>query len=174
MHRHTLTNLILVVVLFALGVLAWMRPGIEAPREPFTLTEYNFDALQSIRAEKNGQLVYQLEKIDGNWRLIAPDAAAADPAEVEQLINKTKLTSKNRYSVSEVNLAELGFAEPFMKLVIDDQELLVGNNESISQRRYVKSGDWVYLVDSLAIFSLDRDPDMFLPEPTADNEPDNN
>lgn len=59
-------------------------------------------------------------------------------------------------------LADLGLAEPWLELELNDRRLRAGAAEPIDRRRYLQAGDWILLIDDRWLLPLLAPPEEYL------------
>lgn len=162
MRSRTLLNLLLLAVVLGLGLLVLFEPGLEQPAEARKLTSLDPAQVQTVHIRRNGQDDIRVEREGDGWRLRAPFGARADRYRMSGLLRITTAESHARYPVSEVNLAEVGLANPEVVLSLDDTELRFGRTEPINGRRYVQIGETVHLIGDFAYYHLIGDYSTFV------------
>ncbi|HWP94887.1 MAG TPA: DUF4340 domain-containing protein [Gammaproteobacteria bacterium] len=161
MHKRTLLNVILALGVLALAAVAWFEPGRTPAEEGFTLPVPAKDTIERLRLTRDGVTVV-LERAGGSWHMREPYALPADDHQIGLLLDSLAQTSKARYAVRDLDLARYGLAAPRMTLAANDVELAFGETEPLSYRRYVRLGEFVYLVDDLLHYRLDQEPAHFV------------
>jgi hypothetical protein len=154
MKRASL-NLGLLVVVAALGATVWFTQKKEEKGPP--LTALTADAVTHISIEHPGQPTITLEKLHGDWRLIAPVQSPTDPFEVASLVNLATQETKRVLPVADVKLADLKLAPPQFTVTLNDQKLEFGDTEPLEYRRYVRLGDQIALIDDPSGTAVDAD-----------------
>jgi hypothetical protein len=161
MAKRWFMNLALAIVLVALALLAWFRPGTEATPSKPTITTLKPAAVTRIRIAQPNQKTAVFKRIDGQWRMIAPVSARAAGRTIRNWLATMRETSSQRYSVRGLNLEALGLEPPKLVLTLNRQKLAFGDFDPLNHQRYIRRGDTVYLVNDLLFFQLNGDPLSF-------------
>lgn len=164
MKRSTL-NFTLLAAVAGLGAAVWFTQK-EAEKGP-PLTALAADAIERIAilypghsAEHSGHpgaAEIQLAKQNGEWRVVAPVQAAADPLEVATLINLASQQTHRRLKLTETDTRELKLEPPQFSVMLNDQKLDFGDIDPLEYRRYVRVGDEIALIDDPPAASVDAD-----------------
>jgi hypothetical protein len=137
-------NLGLLAVVGILTLLAAFEPG-KKKEEVIPLAQFDAAAVQKI--EISGKETLSLERKDGHWFIAAPFQAPANERRVDLLLKIPAKASAARYPAVSGELARFGLASPSAVLRLDDLVLEFGDSDPIQQRRYVKVGDTLHLVE---------------------------
>lgn len=147
MTKRAIVNLGLLLLVAALGTLAYLQPGIESEeqREPLTgLAPEQVDRIEITRKEGERLLFTRGES---GWEIAQPIEGAANEFRIEPLLGVAETESFARYQAEESELAEYGLAQPRAVLRLNDVELRFGDTEPIDHRRYVMIGNTVHLTE---------------------------
>jgi len=144
MKPKLLLNLILLVILAALGMVAFFEPGKEEPKTVY-LTAIDVDGLNHFELKNRETLVF--DKQDGHWKLTAPFPAPANDIRIRQLLNIAKAESRARYPLKPEDLPKFELDKPKAVLKLGQTELVFGGSEPIDMLRYVQTGDTLHLVN---------------------------
>jgi hypothetical protein len=152
MNRARL-NLVLLIVAAGLGLAVFFSQEKEEKGPP--LTALTPDAVTRIAIEHPGSDAIRLEKKDGRWLLTAPVRAVVDEFEINALVGLAD--RETREKLEGANLAELGLDPPQYTITLNDTAIAFGSVEPLQYRRYVKTGEAVYLVEDPPSAALDKD-----------------
>lgn len=144
MKKKLWLNAALLAVIGILALLAAFEPGKKV-EEAAPLTHVDTAAVSRI--ELAGKETLSLEKKDGHWHLTTPFQAPANDRRVELLLNIPAKSSNASYPAVAGELARFGLAPPGAVLRLDDLSLEFGDSDPIQQRRYVKVGETLRLVE---------------------------
>lgn len=151
-------NLILaIVVVLLLTLRFWPAADVESN----SLTQLDPAELQSIRISRANRLELALQRDAEGWQLTHPDTGRARPARVTQLLAITRAPVVQSFS-ADVDLARYGLDPPAALIELDDTTLAFGDLDPSSRHRYVKSGERIYVVDSLFFNLLTLPPKHFI------------
>lgn len=153
MDRRMRTNLLLAAVVLVLGLAIWLVP------EPAKETGYALldpETISEITVRQNGETHLRLSRDGEDWRIVEPFALPADPFQLDALLATLGETASGRYSIGEANLAELGLEDPEWTVQVDEKTLQLGGRTAIGNRRYIRAGETIYLVNDVLGFRLKR------------------
>ena len=149
-------NALLALAVAGLAAAAWFaREKPEPPPPP--LTSLSVDAIRSIRIQHSGSPDIRLEKRKDGWWLVTPVETRAEPMEVNGILDLASRPSQRRYTAKEMNLAELGLAEPRWHVEFNDVKIALGDTDPIEARRYVHLGHQVHLIEDPPSAALDAE-----------------
>jgi len=143
MSRLPWLNALLVVVVAALGVLVYLKPGGDAPVE-HSLSQLKASEVKSIRIERQGAPGIALEKKEGGWVVTAPLVTRADELRVQRLLEIAEAKSTHRMAAGGLERFEL--EQPAARLILSGQTFSFGMINAVSREQYVMAGDAVYAV----------------------------
>lgn len=145
MSRRAALNLLLLVAVAVLAAVAVWQPGVEEPPPAPTLTDRDPASVNRVRIERPEQPTVVLEKREGRWYVAEPLALPANAFRIQSLLEVLGLASDRQLAVKDLDLARFGLDPPRASLALDDLPLEFGDTESLSGRRYVRSGETVHL-----------------------------
>lgn len=143
MNSRLTLNLVLLAIVAALGVVAFLEPGKTKP-ETHPLAVVDEKALTGITL-KNRETI-RFEKVNGHWSLVEPFKAPANEIRIHQLIDIAKVNSEAHYPVDPTNLVPFELDKPKAVLSLGDVAFTFGGNDPINMRRYVQVGETLHLV----------------------------
>ena len=146
LNRRTALNLGLLLLVALLGTVVWLEPGLKEPAQQETpLTALTSQQVQQLRLKNaHGELLLQRQS-DG-WALSEPLTVAADPFQVEPLLQWLTVASLQSYSAEGLDLAKFGLERPRATLSAEGLELRFGDVEPLNQSRYLLLNGVVHLV----------------------------
>lgn len=147
MNIRTLLNLVLVVVAALLALIVFYQPGIEPEQTPPPLTSADTEQIDTIRRIQEGREELRLERKEEGWFITAPIQATANPAKVKAFLEIAQAPSHSHYSIKEMDLSLVGLEPPKASLYLNDLAIDIGTTEPLNQRRYVRLGEVVHLID---------------------------
>ena len=137
-------NLSLLALIGVFALLAAFEPG-KKKAETMPLARIDAAAVQKI--EISGKETLNLEKKEGHWFLTAPFQAPANDHRVDLLLKIPATANSASYPAVASELARFGLAPPGTVLRLDGLTLEFGDSDPIQQRRYVKVGETLHLVE---------------------------
>lgn len=149
MSTRTLLNLILLAIVSALALIAYLKPGLEPETKAQPLAAgIDPDAVGSIRIERLARDPLEFARRDAHWYLRLDDGELpASEFQVHALLRLLQATARHSYPATSLDLAALGLDPPQATLRIDAMEFRFGVTEALEDRRYLQREDTVYLID---------------------------
>lgn len=174
MRRQLLRNGILAVILAVLVMALLWLPDEPATPEFFQLISEEPDRIAVYRVDDGtGMLRFILERENDQWfLLLEPEddqRQLADTARARALVHALAAPSRRSWSPGEISLEETGLDMPRYRIVVDEQEILVGDRGALGNQRYVSANERILLISDILLYHLQRDPDTYLPT-TPDEE----
>lgn len=162
MNARNVLNLGLLGLAAALAALVFWEPGIEAPAEQPRLTALSPADVEHvvIRTQRGDEI--RLDKDQGVWMMRAPVAAHANEFRIEALLGIVRADSRAQFAAGALDLAKFHLDSPASLLRLNDVELAFGDSEPIDNRRYVRNGATVHLVDGDYFYRLQSDFTAFV------------
>lgn len=140
------------------GLVLWGTWRQQGPATP-PLTGLDPSRIQHVRLHRD-DLSLSFTRTPRGWR---SDGRNADGAKLEALCRLAAAPSLRRFPAELADPAELGLAPPALVLELDDLSLEFGATEPIRQRRYVRHGDTVHLIDDRHQHLLLAPADVLVP-----------
>lgn len=153
MKKRLILNLLLVLLVTALGLVAWLKPGQEEA-QTVRLTTLDLAAINSISIEREQAETIQLRREKNQWLITKPITALALAGKIERLIKISQITPPVRYPLESAPLKELGLKPPLARIQFNEQALSIGGTESVHFRRYVSDDTQLYLLDDTFLHHL--------------------
>lgn len=148
-------------------------------REPLLAELLNIDpsaitsmTLWQARPEPQEPVIITLSRRNGQWYVVAPFEAPADPRAVAQVINVLYRPSLARYPADAVNRTAARLDAPPLRVTFDQQSVIFGTTDPLLQRRYCQVGAMVHLLKDDFTHHLTQTAERFrLPEFQSDPAP---
>jgi len=131
-----------VAIICAILFVGIMLDGRAYNRPPDRIGIYTLPAHPDIRIKKDNELIMSFAYEHGRWLLTEPFVAPVKQSRVEALLETNHATNR-KYTAAELDGPQL-FADA-ISLEIDDFSFAIGQREQVSQLRYVKANDDIYL-----------------------------
>jgi hypothetical protein len=162
MGRRALLNLGLLLLALGLAALVWLTPGEPTEDELSPITSLRADEVTSIflRLPHGEEVV--LEKEGASWMMAAPVSVAANDFLVETLLDVVGAKSHASFAAEGRDLGEYRLALPLAVLRANGEEIAFGGTEALNQRRYVRVGDRIHLIDDVHYYRLQSDHTAFV------------
>jgi hypothetical protein len=149
MSSRTRLNIALLALLGILALVAGIRPGLEPPAPPPPLLDPRPERVDRIRIEHPSRPpVVMTRHAERGWVMEQPFRIAANGRRVALLLELAGAPSTSRHSLTGRALGELGLAPPEVVLTLGDRRLEIGARAALDDRRYVRVGDTLHLVDA--------------------------
>jgi len=150
---RSLANLILgTLIVAAAALLLFSRSERQTYRQ--TVSDMNTDIVDRLVVERDdgSELIFNNNK--DNWFLIEPVRLRARPARIEAMLALPNTISRERLSATEANLRIMHLSPPLLKLRIGDRIFHFGGIDPIKNRRYVRHGKTIHLIDDRLFHQL--------------------
>ncbi len=118
-------------------------PGPDHEETQTPLTPLDPVSIQRIRLQRMGETL-EFTRSSTGWRT---GQGRADDDRLSALTRIARGPSLRHFNVNEASAQELGLAPPQLVLELDGLRLEFGATEPIRQRRYVRIGDTVHLIE---------------------------
>ena len=149
MHARNLLNLALVAVAIFLGLAVYFKPGLQpepAPQPLMTLP--GPEQASSIHIERLTRDPLSFTRRNDRWYLTnGEQELPASKFQLQALLRLLDATSTGHYAADTVELESLGLEPPQVTVTIDEVEILLGNTESLGNRRYALIDGTVHLIE---------------------------
>jgi hypothetical protein len=164
MATRTLLNLVLLLAAFGLALLAWFRPGVQPGETPRPIASgLAPEQVDRITVERLSRDPLAFRKHEGHWFLRVDDRELpAAEFQVSALLRLLDATSTRHYPAASLDLKSLGLEPPRARVAMDDVDFRFGTTEVLNNRRYVRTGDTVYLIDDQYQHLLNADWSNFV------------
>lgn len=147
MKSRQLINLLLLIVIIALGAVAYLRPGLDEP-EATALTSLGSDDIERITLTTTQDTI-EFEKQGDNWWLAGEPQRLADKLQVEQLTDIARLVPARRYAADELSPEKLGLSDNSPALALNNLRFIIGDTAPLNKLRYLQRDNEIFLVKDL-------------------------
>ena len=155
MKRMRLNLILMAIVLVLAGALYFGQKKEPPKSQPLIALKTGDISRITLHHPNAADIV--LEKKEGQWALTAPIQVAADPYELNSLLNVATAETKSTIDPKDVKLADLGLNPPGFSLTLNDTKIDFGGTEPLNYRRYVETGGKIGLIDDPPASALDAD-----------------
>jgi hypothetical protein len=173
LRKQLLRNGILAGILAVLVMTLMWVPDEPAAPEFFQLISEEPDRIAVYRIDDGKEtLRFTLEREGDQWFLLEPaneQRQLADIARARALIHALAAPSRRTWSADDISPEETGLDTPRYRIVIDEQEIFVGDRGALGNQRYVSDSKRILLISDILLYHLQRDPATYLPT-TPDEE----
>lgn len=145
MKSSYLINLGLIILLAGLY---WFNNHSDVPSSADTkLTLIDSETVEHIIISQANRAEIILDKTAGQWQLIAPLTAHANPTRINLLLSLLTINTGRQQAITKgQDLSPFGLTKDSVSLTLGQQHFLFGNIEPISQHRYVLHNETLYLL----------------------------
>ncbi len=146
MRARGLLNLLLLLLVVGLATLAYLRPGLDEPPPPATLSQALPEQAQRVNIERPGRETISFVRSESGWQLTAPLSLPANPFRIEPLLQLRRAESHSSFPAVEEALSQYGLSSPPIWLSLDSERYAFGAVEPLNGYRYVMVDRTVHLL----------------------------
>ncbi|PHS72424.1 MAG: hypothetical protein COB22_05310 [Cycloclasticus sp.] len=161
MNNRLFINLLLLLIIIALTLVAWIKPGKDSPKVA-SLTSLDTSAIDSITIERKQAKTIHLTRTKGQWALSQPIQAPALTGKIERLLKISQIKPPVIYPLKIASLQQFGLDKPVVRLHFNNTVLSIGSTESVNLRRYVSDETQLYLLDDTFLHLLAAPVDSYI------------
>ncbi len=154
MNMRSMLNLTLLGLAAALVALVYWEPGIEGPAALPKLTALSPADIEHIVIRSQNGAEIRIDKDKEGWMMRSPVASYANGFRLDALLQVAQADSHAQFSTRDLDLAKFRLDPPATVLYLNDVELAFGDSEPINNRRYVRIGTTVHLIDDNYYYQL--------------------
>jgi len=146
-------NVMLLALVVVLALIAWLEPGTKKPVTLPSLLSLSADQVERIRLVAAADRHIDITRGDHGWMISYPIHVAANDFRVDTILQLTQAHSYAHYPAAAQALAPFGLDPPHSEIRLNDVTVAFGDDEPIHQRRYVRVGEQVHLIDERYFYS---------------------
>ena len=155
MKKRWLLNLMMLCVIAGLVTFLFLRPKQTLDQgSSYEISSYKLSEFNAISVEFPSKAPVTFDKVNGFWRLTAPNQTRADQAAVQRILSIIAAKSKDKITKEKFEAADLekfGLNNPSLKLKLirnkeSSEEFLFGMHNPVTDEQYVAHRNSVYLV----------------------------
>lgn len=125
-------------------------PEMQGPR----LTTLAPSAIDRIRLLRAGEEEVLLRRQANGWVMTRPLSLPANTVRIESLLKLLVQPHHGRFPLAELDLEAIGLEAPRVAVEFNDLRIEFGHTDPLSQRRYARIGDHVYLIGDQTFHSV--------------------
>ncbi|HEC72903.1 MAG TPA: DUF4340 domain-containing protein [Methylophaga aminisulfidivorans] len=147
MKSSYITNSVLIVVI---GLAIWFLQdrSKNEPEENQRFSHLTADQVSSISIQQPGKPIISLQKEQLTWHIISPFPALANQTRINILLRLLNASVHGEFQpMSSSSLSQFGLTKPQAILTLNDETIVFGNVETISQNRYILYKEMIYLIN---------------------------
>ena len=163
--KRLLQNLVLIFIIAGLAFFLWAQKESKK-RDVSNLGSTLYD--KSIGDEATEILIHVkdrsdilLKNIDDIWTVVQPEEFVADKEQVRLLFTILSENADISYDLKGKDLAQYGLDEDRLSVSFNNVKLVFGEYNSVSQKRYIRKADKMYLVSETITGLLQAGVDAF-------------
>lgn len=158
MKKRWILNLLLLCVVAGLVTFLYSRPKQGVQQEAaYEISNYKLSEFNAIRVEFPAKAAVTFDKVNGYWRLTAPNQTRADQLSVQRILSIIAAKSKDKITTEKFTNADLekfGLNNPSIKLKLfrdknNSEEFLFGTHNPVTEEQYVAHKNAIYLLSNV-------------------------
>jgi len=153
MKKRWLFNLMMLALVVGLLAFLYLHPKtIVQQGQIYELSNYKLAEFNTISVEFPAKATLTLAKVNGYWRITAPQQARADQISVQRILGIIAAKTKNKIAtVAPTDLEKFGLNNPLVKVKLfrdksNVEEFLFGTHNPVTDEQYVAHRNNVYLI----------------------------
>ena len=146
MNSRWALNAGMVVMVIALALVLFFKPGQHKPPAIPPLTDLSASRIDHIRLQRPGEPEIDLDKSAGRWTMIAPRRARANSFRINELLHLATARIATHFAVPPADLARYGLAKPSAVVWLDSEKISFGGPHPLDPDHYVLYRGQVYVV----------------------------
>jgi hypothetical protein len=143
MQRATRSNLVLLGIVAALGIAAYLQIGKETSRFEPPLSTLDPNLIQRVTVSCLQCEPRRFERVGAHWMMREPYDLPADDSQVARLLGIATAVVRSRRPLSSLDAKKIGLDPALMRLDLDDQHFEIGTTDAFNGDRYVRVGDTI-------------------------------
>jgi hypothetical protein len=143
MQRAARSNLILLGIVTALGIAAYLQIGRETSRFEPPLSTLDPAMIQRVTVSCLQCMPRRFERVDAHWMMREPYDHPADDSQVERLLGIATAVVRSRRPLASLDASKIGLDPPLMRLELDGEHFEIGTTDAFNGDRYVRVGDTI-------------------------------
>lgn len=152
MKKRWLLNLVMLCVVAGLVSFLYLRPkqGLEQ-ENIYEISNYKLAEFNAISVEYPTKAAVTFAKVNGYWRLTAPNQTRADQTSVQRILSI--IAAKTKDKITSADLEKFGLNNPSVKLKLyrdetNVEEFLFGTHNPVTDEQYVLHRNTIYLISN--------------------------
>lgn len=163
--KRLIQNLFLIAVIAVLGYFLWAQKEAnknDTSHLSSTLYDKSIgDEATEILIHVEGRDDILLKNIDDVWTVVQPEEFIADKDQVRHLFTILSENAETSYGLEGKDLAQYGLDEDRLSISFNDVKLVFGEYNPVSQKRFIRKADKMYLVSETITGLLQTGVDAF-------------
>ena len=162
--KRFIQNLVLVAIVSALAWFLWAQKTDENDTSHLASTLYDEsigDEATEVLLHVEGRADILIKNIDDVWTVVKPEEFVADKEQVRHLFTILSENAETNYDLEGKDLAEFGLDEDRLSISFNGVKLVFGKYNPVSQKRFIRKADKMYLVSETISGLLQAGMDAF-------------
>ena len=162
--KRLIQNLALIFIVVGLVAFLWIQQSAETDDKKFASTLYDKsigDEATEILIHVEGRDDILLKNIDDVWFVIQPEEFVADKQQIQHLFTILSENAETSYALEGKDLTQYGLDEDRLSISFNKVKLVFGEYNPVSQKRYIRKADKMYLVSETITGLLQTGLDAF-------------
>ena len=167
--KRLFQNVVLIAIIAGLAAFLWMQKNADIDdKSKFASTLYDKsigDEATEILIHVEGREDILLKNINDVWSVVQPEEFVADKEQVQHLFTILSEDADTSYTLKGKDLALYGLDEDRLSISFNKVKLVFGEYNPVSQKRYIRKADQMYLVSETITGLLQSGVDAFRMKP---------
>jgi len=147
MHKKNILNLLLLITVISLATLIYFSE--EKSTEFEKLSKVDTSSITSIVIQHSKNLT-EIHKIKNNqWSIVQPINIDANNFRIATLLELLSAPIHKKYSVTEINLDNIGLTQANTSIQFNDMLIEFGINNPATGLRYIRLGNFIYTIEDV-------------------------
>jgi len=159
--KRLIQNVILVAIIVALAVFVTTRKSDDSHLAKTLYDQSIGDEATEITIHVEGRDDILLKNINDEWHVVQPIEFKADEEQVRHLFTILSENAETSYDLEGKDLASYGLDEDRLSISFNQVKLIFGKYNAVSQKRYIKKANKMYLVSETITGLLQAGVDAF-------------
>ncbi len=164
-RKRLIQNLALLAIVVGLMVFLWVQKNADlADGSRFASTLYDKsigDEATEILIQVEGREDLLLKNRDNVWSVVQPEEFIADKEQVQHLFTILSENADTSYTLEDKDLTQYGLDEDRISISFNKVKLVFGEYNPVTQKRYIRKADKMYLVSETISGLLQTGVDAF-------------
>ena len=163
--KRLIQNITLISIIAAIAIFLWTQQQTSKD-DKSNLASTLYD--ESIGDEATEILIHVkdredilLKNLDEVWTVVKPEKFVADKEQVQSLFTILSENAENSYAIEGKDLAKYGLDEERLSLSFNQVKLVFGEYNPVTQKRYIRKANKMYLVSESVSGLLQAGVDAF-------------
>lgn len=162
-RKRLLLNFILLLIITLLIIFVMTRNDNKDELHPTLYDQSIGDEAKEVIIHSDGKKDVVLRNENGLWKVVKPEQFIADKAKVQHLFTLLSENAESSYDIKGKDLAAYGLDKDNLSVSFNGVKIIFGKLNTISQKRYLRKGDKMYLIEETVSGLMEMGTDAFKP-----------